>query len=169
MRWLDGNTDSMDMNLGKSREMVRNREGWHAAVHEVMKSQIWLGNRITRVSALGDFQLKSLILGSVNNYWFLFELQVDVSRSVLLVQWLILSSLWLGHVMKMYTFWACGKENKVSISFFSTQRCLNRYQSTSGFALYVFSHNKKPHRFSFEKFSGWWINLFITFKYLERN
>ena len=40
MRWLDGNTDSMDMNLGKSREMVRNREGWHAAVHEVMKSQI---------------------------------------------------------------------------------------------------------------------------------
>ena len=140
MRWLDGNTDSMDMNLGKPREMVRTRKGWHAAVHGVMKSQIWLGNRITRVSALGDFQLKSLILGSVNNYWFLFELQVDVSRSVLLVQWLILSSLWLGHVMKMYTFWAYGKENKVFISFFSTQRCLNRYQSTSGFVfICVFS------------------------------
>ena len=40
MRWLDGNTDSMDMNLGKPQEMVRNREGWHAAVHGVMKNQI---------------------------------------------------------------------------------------------------------------------------------
>ena len=40
MRLLDGNTDSMDMNLGKPREMVRNREGWHAAVLGVMKSQI---------------------------------------------------------------------------------------------------------------------------------
>ena len=37
-RWLDGITDAMDMNLGKLREMVRNREVWHAAVHEVAKS-----------------------------------------------------------------------------------------------------------------------------------
>ena len=40
MRLLDGNTDSMDMNLGKPREMVRDREDWHAAVLGVMKSQI---------------------------------------------------------------------------------------------------------------------------------
>ena len=63
MRWLDGNTNSVDMNLGKPSEIVRDREGWHAAVHGVMKSQIRLGNRITRVSTLGDFQSKSLILG----------------------------------------------------------------------------------------------------------
>ena len=37
MRWLDGITDAMAMNLGKVREMVRNREVWHAAVHEVAK------------------------------------------------------------------------------------------------------------------------------------
>ena len=39
MMWLDGITDSMDMNLSELQEMVMNREAWRAAIHEVAKSR----------------------------------------------------------------------------------------------------------------------------------
>ena len=44
MRWLDGITDSMVMNLSKLKEIVKGREVWSAAVHRVAKSQTQLGD-----------------------------------------------------------------------------------------------------------------------------
>ena len=44
MRWLDGNTNSVNMNLNKLQKIVKEKEAWHAAVHGVAKNQTWLSD-----------------------------------------------------------------------------------------------------------------------------
>ena len=47
MRWLDSIINSMDMNLSKLPETVKDRGAWHAAIHQVVKSQIWFSEWTT--------------------------------------------------------------------------------------------------------------------------
>ena len=68
MRWLDGITDSMDMSLNKLQEMVKDREAWRAAVHEVTKSWTQLSNWTELNDKIATDDIKKRALGRAGDH-----------------------------------------------------------------------------------------------------
>ena len=80
----DGITDSMDMNLGKLREIVRDRKVWSAAVYGVAKGQTWLSDWTTNATVIRLFLSPKthVVFFKLGIHYLVFNMHLDVMRIV---------------------------------------------------------------------------------------
>ena len=105
MRCLDGITDSVDMNLGKLWEMVRDREAWYAVIHGIEKSWIWFGDWMT-----------DPVMKRTSFLVLVLEGLAGLHRTVQLQR---LWHWWLGHRRLLWHWMVCLGNELRSFFFFS--------------------------------------------------